>query len=311
MKVPCGSGETLIATQGSAGVPGAVVEAIGSPKQTNYFIRYWKGELSLGASSWSGSLLAMVLLTIAGTAQAAEGSLAMPSAVALVLLALVTSAWHGVGLWRSTTNHIPEENKPLWVLAAEVMTLLGFLGTSGMVFGNFIPRQVEFGTTNEQIARYEVRVLPGGTEIEFRGALEAGSAKRLAKTITAAPKAKVLHIESPGGRICEAKEMMDLVRERHLSTSTSERCLGAATLLLLSSKDRIVGRNAMVGFHNWLFPGITEEQEREANGFIRTSLQSAGLSEPFIDRVLATPPDRMWYPTFEEMRQNGLITNQL
>lgn len=40
-------------------------------------------------------------------------------------------------------------------------------------------------------------------------------------------------------------------------------------------------------------------------------MKEAGISKEFIDRVLATSPDDMWYPTYEEMRQAGVVTGQL
>jgi hypothetical protein len=39
-------------------------------------------------------------------------------------------------------------------------------------------------------------------------------------------------------------------------------------------------------------------------------MQSAGVSQRFIDRVLKTPSNQMWYPSFEEMRLAGVITGR-
>lgn len=39
-------------------------------------------------------------------------------------------------------------------------------------------------------------------------------------------------------------------------------------------------------------------------------MHSAGASEQFIKRVLATPSNQMWYPTFEEMLAAGVVTSQ-
>jgi hypothetical protein len=43
---------------------------------------------------------------------------------------------------------------------------------------------------------------------------------------------------------------------------------------------------------------------------VRTTMHSAGASEQFIKRVLATPSNQMWYPTFEEMLGAGVVTSQ-
>src|SRR5205807_1486191 len=43
---------------------------------------------------------------------------------------------------------------------------------------------------------------------------------------------------------------------------------------------------------------------------VRTTMQSAGASEQFIKRVLATPSNQMWYPTFNEMLAARVVTSQ-
>jgi len=103
---------------------------------------------------------------------------------------------------------------------------------------------------------------------------------------------------------------MKLVRDRGLTTYTSECCLSAATLVLMSGKERVIETGAKVGFHAGTFPGLTSDQLNEMNDVISTTMQSAGVSQSFISRVLATPAEQMWYPTYEEMRAAGVITSQ-
>jgi hypothetical protein len=35
--------------------------------------------------------------------------------------------------------------------------------------------------------------------------------------------------------------------------------------------------------------------------------RSLGLREWFIDRIIATPPESMWYPTEDELKQAGVL----
>ena len=79
------------------------------------------------------------------------------------------------------------------------MVILSFFSTCGVVWRTYIPQSAEMlrilvGDTG--LPPYEIQVLPGGTEIEFRGGLRAGSAKELERIFSAVPRAKVLHIES-------------------------------------------------------------------------------------------------------------------
>jgi Predicted periplasmic protein len=193
------------------------------------------------------------------------------------------------------------------------MVVLSFVSNSVLTCTSYIPQSIELVSIvagDAGIPPYEIRVLWGGTDIEFRGGLRAGSARELKRILAAVPQAKVLHIESPGGRIREAQEMIKLVRERGLTTYTSEECESAATLVLMSGKERVVAANAKVGFHSGTFPGLTAEQQRAANELVRSTMQSAGVSQEFINRVLATPPDQMWYPSIAEMFLDDVVTSQ-
>jgi hypothetical protein len=165
-------------------------------------------------------------------------------------------------------------------------------------------------TGDARTPAYEIQVLPGGTEILFRGGLRAGCAKELERVLSSATQAKVLDIESPGGRINEAKRMVQLVRQHGLITYTSEYCLSAATLVLMSGKERVVAPGAEIGFHAGTLPGITTAQRLVMESLLRATMRSEDVSDEFTDRVLATPSNEMWYPTFEEMRKAGVLTSQ-
>jgi len=102
--------------------------------------------------------------------------------------------------------------------------------------------------------------------------------------------------------------MIQLVRKRGLITYTSEECMSAATLVLVSGKERVIAPNAKVGFHAGTFPGITSEDQRGMNDRVRSIMQSAGVSEAFIAHTLATSSDHIWLPSFDEMLRNGVAT---
>jgi hypothetical protein len=285
-------------------------------KRGNYLVRHWRGQLSLGVSYWVDGLLAtFVVGIVAAVVGSIQTDLRTQSALMLLVFAfaVIASIWQSVGVWRSASNHFARGGTLFWAGVAKVMVIVGFLSTSVLIWQTYIPQSAEFlsiirGDTN--VPAYQIQVLPGGTEIEFRGGLRAGSARELERILSAVPRAKVLHIESPGGRIAEAKQMMRLVHQRSLTTYTSEYCLSAATLVLMAGKERVIAADAKVGFHAGSFPGLTPEQQSEMNQVVRATMQSAGVSEEFTDRVLATPADQMWYPSFEEMKMNGVVTSQ-
>lgn len=232
----------------------------------------------------------------------------------LFVLANIVSVWQWVGVRRSASNYETCGGWRGWAIAAKIGVVLGILTGISSIFNSYIPQSAEMfrilaGDTS--IPSYKMEILPGRAEVEFRGGLRAGCAKDFEKVLSSAPQVKVLHIESIGGRLIEAEAMMKVVRDRQLVTYTSERCLSAATLVLIAGDERMVEENAKVGFHSGTFPGITREQIQDMNEIIRTAMQSAGISESFINHVISTPADQMWYPTYQEMRDAGVITGKM
>lgn len=288
------------------------------PKQANYFIRHWRGDLSLGISYWVNGMFGIIFVILTSKLRVEfqdKASLKLVAVYSLIIFALVLviTAWQAVGVWRSADKHVSRGGSRGWGTVARIAVGFAMLSTFGVLKNNYIPHSAEMLkiiTGDESFPAYKITVLPGGTEVEFRGGLRAGSAKELEKILAAVPLAKVLHIESSGGRNREAYEMSKLVRARQMTTYTSERCLSAATLVLMSGSERVIATDAKVGFHAGKLPGSTSEQFREMNDSIRTTMQAAGVSASFINRALSTPNDQMWYPTFDEMRAAGVITSQ-
>lgn len=289
-----------------------------SVRHRNYILRHWRGELSLGVSYWVNGLLGTFLVfLIASVLNAAQeqASLKLIAVLALIVYAggIVVSVWQFVGVWRSASNHVSRGGKRVWAALAKLAVVLAALSGAVLLGSSYIPQSLEMASIiagDKGIPDYQIRVLPGGSEMEFRGGIRAGSATALEDALSITPNVKVLHIESVGGRIDEARKMIELVRARGLTTYTAERCDSAATLVLIAGRERVVAAGAEVGFHQATLPGATDEQQREIDDFVRSTMQSAGVSEAFIDRVLATPHDQLWYPTVDEMIKSGVVTSQ-
>jgi hypothetical protein len=223
------------------------------------------------------------------------------------------SIWQVVGIWRSASHHAERGGSRGWAAIAKLIAIVWVIKSASMTSATIIPQTIELfsiATGDKGIPAYAIRVLPNSTEIEFRGGIRTGCADDLRKALEAAPQITVLHINSTGGRIAEARRMSDLVRQRDLITYTSEKCVSAATLVFVAGKERVVAFGARLGFHRSALPGATLVQELEMDAHVHDAMRAANISEAFIKRVLATPSDRMWYPTIEELRDAGVITDQ-
>ena len=85
-----------------------------------------------------------------------------------------------------------------------------------------------------------------------------------------------------------------------------DHCLSACTYLFLAGVKREVAEDADLGFHQPTALGLITGKDiiREMVEYYR----SVGPREWFIDRIVATPPDEMWYPTQRELKDGGVST---
>jgi hypothetical protein len=257
----------------------------------------------------------VVFVTGIGSALQETISLKASSAVciSLFLASIALSVWQIVGTWRSAANHVQRGGLKAWAVLAQISLVFCTLRLVGTVADNVIPQSLEYWRIlcgDTRIPRFELRLLQGGKEIDFRGGIRAGAAHCLDLALKRAPQATVLRVNSLGGRIQEATRMARLVREHSLDTYTSEYCMSAATLVFIAGKQRVISEGAKVGFHMGTFPGLTPEQLRAGNELVRRAMAAAGISEDFIARAVATPNTEIWYPTIAEMRSAGVITGE-
>jgi len=316
------SSQSLNSTANSQPITGSNNETNGidsvTPRKVNYFMRHWRGDLSLGVSYWLNGFLGYLLVAIlAAFASAFNETSGLKTIAAIVIfvyfLSLLASVWQIVGVWRSASKHVGRGGKPVWAALAKVAIFFGVLNLAQFTGKTTVPQSMELASIvlgDTRIPPYKITVLPGGEEVEFQGGIRAGSAEELERILNAVPQAKMLRINSVGGRIGEAERMAKLVRERGMDTFTSEECLSAATDVFIAGKERRVAAGAKVGFHQGWIAGMTDYQRRSVDESNRQAMRAVGISDEFINRALATPPEDMWYASFDEMLNAGVITSK-
>ena len=81
-----------------------------SVRRPDYFIRHWRGDLSLGVSYWANGFGNFLVLFAVSTVAAMESvaSLKLVAVLSLLVFAtgIVGSVWQLVGVWRSASNHV-------------------------------------------------------------------------------------------------------------------------------------------------------------------------------------------------------------
>lgn len=279
----------------------------------NYFLRHWRGQLSLPVSYWiNGSLLGVALLILFKVIGSATQDWDLrPIAflsLGMLVSAILVTVWSMVGIWRSAGKHAGRGGSAGWARVAQVVTILSTLSFGVRLYTEVGPQMKEFAsiaTGRDDLGIVKATVSHDGQTLLLQGAIGTGSMDEVLKVLSTAPNVKSIMLNSHGGRLREAEQLAQLVRERKLDTYVELQCLSACTFVFLAGADRAATPNAQIGFHQPSFPGMTS-----ANAGLQTMLdvyRTAGISEGFIAKVRETPSESMWYPTRDELIDNGVI----
>lgn len=289
-----------------------------SAKAPNYFVRHWRGELSLGVSYWvNGFLATFAAIAAVGAIAASLGSLQsnyMTLAVGVTSWTAIgaISLWQLVGIWRSASRPGEDGKLSRWAGAVKFAVVLGLIrtvlsfATEGAPTISAAARQALW--LNEY-AKWSVRLLRDGSELEVSGGIGHGFAKDITAALVANPSVRLVHLNlGSGGLVDEAKQAREVVRARKVFTYVSRQCVSACTFAFLGGERRYLKSGAKLGFHAPSMPlAVGYEAEKIRQGE-RQFLVNAGVSPAFSARVIATPAESMWFPSSEELIEAGVVT---
>jgi hypothetical protein len=292
-------------------------ERSSEPPSKNFIIRHWRGELSLPVSYWVlgflGSIsITFIVLFLAEFVSPASDFVPLRILVVFVLawtLIVAMSVWQCVGVWRSATRYRTARAKlnkaTFWAGLAQAAVILGIVRLIPTVIDQAIPQITEAIKIallgDPDMPAYQMRLIRDGTEIEIIGGMKYGLSDDFQRVIAAAPRLRVAHLNSIGGRIGEAEKLHKIIKEHGFTTYTSNSCVSACTIAFMAGRERWLSSGAKLGFHQGAFAGMQI-------GFAEDLLKSTGASQAFISHTLTTPATSMWYPTMDELLANKIIT---
>lgn len=270
--------------------------------------RLWRGELpawlaALAFLGWLGAVLWTAALVDAIPLHR------FPRPVGLWYVAVWVTGPLGaavalVGLWRSGSVHAP---RPLWRplgwlvrLAAASAAALSALVTAAIApdqLADYAPLALDASERGS----YTVRVLRGGTELELSGSLGFGVTEDVEAALDRNPGVRLLHLDSPGGRVVEGALLADLVRRRGLGTYVADGCASACVTVLAAGEPRLLSRKAEVGLHAPTRHFDTALGRRRSAAQVADALVSFGVDRTFAERGAATPNETLWRPTHDEI----------
>lgn len=168
---------------------------------------------------------------------------------------------------------------------------------------------------------------PDGTTVYLIGSILDDSFKRFDAVLAAAPGARTLYLSSPGGLTIEARLIAAEVRKRRLNTYVEQYCASACTQIFVAGRERVIGREASLGFHQAVgvdrqgrATRVNRATDRaltptvvfdvNGNDTLRLAYELAGIDKAFITKVLAKNHEEMWNPTVKELTDAHVITRQ-
>jgi uncharacterized RDD family membrane protein YckC len=287
----------------------------------NYFLRHWRGELSLPVACWvNGVVFGFACGFVIGFVDSFiyRGSDGRPvlwlsSLIVIWLGTILLTAWQSIGVWRSADQY-RQSGKFFWGTAAQVMVVLGTLQFAYRLTTVGLPQiagMIEIVSGDSGLGPHQFRVAGKGTVLEFSGGITFGVAKEMEGFLAAMENVRWVRLNSIGGRILEAQKMSDLIKARGLITVVGKDCLSACTVVFLGGKERWIGPNGRLGFHQVAFRGMTVADRRASIAREEARLQKLGLSRDFAERANKAVPSSMWFPDKEELLREHVVTRIL
>ncbi|MDZ5602311.1 hypothetical protein SJI00_05965 [Pseudomonas sp. RP23018S] len=288
-----------------------------APASRNFILRHWRGEYPLRVACWRIAVGLSLVLTIAGSATRemseaqgwglrAQGALML----AFYLLRPLVAIWMLVGVWRSARAHKGHGGEPLQAVLAMTVVVLATLGwlVPGAVNSVPIVREgISLVRGIDEVPEYSLRLMGNGTELALAGGLRMGVSDAVGKALAANPGVQVIRLDSPGGRVGEAKRLAGLIEQRRLSTYTDATCARACVLVFLAGKERYLGEQGRLGFYRSAVNGYAVSGAADVAGDFAKALKRVGASPSFIEALDRIDIDDLGFFDVEQLQREHVI----
>ena len=282
-----------------------------------FFRKHLNGDYSLGRSYWVNTFLVLLFapalgLILAPLLQDLPARYSSAAVLALTVLGLLAWVWAISGTWASANKHVQRGGKGGWASAAKVIIVLGIFRTVVDV-GNMsesFDEHWRVALGDQPGPQYTIEVSGDGKSVVFEGGINDGAAEALTRALDMAPAVNTVVFNSMGGWVREGNLVANIISQRDLSTYVEGECTSACTIAFLAGRDRVVGPNAHVGFHQFMSVGEPGGDEGDQT-MARAVYERAGVSREFINRIVATPSEQVWYPAHNELLAENVITREI
>jgi hypothetical protein len=135
--------------------------------------------------------------------------------------------------------------------------------------------------------------------VDGRGPIVPGDTDRLTKALAGIPRTGwtllALALDSPGGKVAEAKEMVGVIRAQQLPVviPNNAQCASACFLLFAASPRRFAATDALVGVHSANQDGAETNTSLAVTTLMARDAADLGVPTSIIGKMVETTPGRV------------------
>ncbi len=286
---------------------------------------HWLGKLPLGITLWINLVALLIVISYAelfllSKLAADPTQLINLTLGSLFFTRLIIFPWQLIGLLRAVEFDYLEHRNILKTRALQGFALLTVLFTlvycleviQGTLY--YIDQVESYSRPGDKVA-YELKVSEDQQHLIIRGDLDIGITTAVRSTIQAHPQIRSVVLQSRGGQIYEGRGLAKLFTEHGIDTYVYEECSSACTTAFIGGKQRYIGTQGKLGFHQYRvetteasqfvqFYNIRAEQQRDLALF-----ESRGVAPAFLNRVFDQPASRIWFPDHSTLRDAQIVHN--
>lgn len=283
----------------------------------NFIQKHWDGDYSLPVSYWLISnvlvgaitLFSMLLIEFLDNLSPSLTFNFWIILAQLILYSLIL-LWSFRGTWMAASKF---KGNKIWSKIVFLVIFLGTVNTVNTVNKYYIPilkSHSEFMFGGDHLGKVSLEVLDNGNTLKIEGIFGNGSYSKINNYLKSHSDLKKIYLESKGGRLKEVSDIAKLIKSRKLSTYVETECLSFCTVVFLSGYPRYSTPNARIGFHSPSFGNLNElNKELLLDEEAINLYKSFQLPDSFIKKIFATPNEKMWYPSYQELVDFGVVSH--
>jgi len=289
----------------------------------SFLMAHWLGKLPLGTTLWINLVALLIVISYAelfllSKLAADPTQLISLTLVSLFFTRLVIFPWQLIGLLRAIEFDYIEHKNMLKTRSLQGFALLTILFTLvyclEVIQGTlYYLKQVETYSRPGDKVEYQLNVSEDQQQLIIRGDLDIGITTAARSTLATYPQIRSVVLHSRGGHIYEGRGLARIFIEHGIDTYVYEECSSACTTAFIGGKQRYIGPQAKLGFHQYRvettrasqfvqFYDIGAEQQRDLALF-----KARGIDQAFLNRVFDQPANRIWFPDHSTLRDAQIV----